>query len=224
MTEPPAPALRVLVLNPNTTAAMTLAVAAEIERLAGARIQACCATASAGPAVIASRESFAEGASTALQTWREHDDGWADAVLLACFGDPGLGALRAACPRPVFGMAESAIAAAVQRRTPFHIVTAGAAWDAMLRENVQAHPGAAALLDGITVLDTTGLAIARDPAAFTARVQAALDALQTRNAPLCILGGAGFAGMAPRLRYGGVLTDGIRAAVEALLAGTGAGT
>lgn len=213
--------LRLLVLNPNSTAAMTRNVAAEVRRLAGERMEPQCLTALQGPPVIASRESFASGAQAALQALRDHGVGGVDAVLLACFGDPGLDALRAASTVPVHGMAESALRAAVQRQARFHIVTAGAAWDAMLREAVLACPGATALFDGITILDTTGLAIARDPQAFEARVQAALDALAARGTPTCILGGAGFAGMAPRLRYGGVLTDGIRCAVEELLAEQG---
>jgi allantoin racemase len=210
--------LRLLVLNPNSTEAMTLNVAAEVLRIAGPRIAPQALTAVQGPPVIASRESFAAGAAAGWQALATHGTDGIDAVLLACFGDPGLHALRSASAVPVVGMADAALRAAVRLQRPFHIVTAGAAWDAMLRETVQAHPGAEALLDGITILDTTGLAIARDPLAFEARVQAALDALPVRGTPTCILGGAGFAGMAPRLRYGGVLTDGIRCAVEEMLA------
>lgn len=88
----------------------------------------------------------------------------------------------------------------------------------MLCETVRLAPGAEALLDGITILDTTGLAIAQDPEKFLARVQAAVDSLQLRGTPTCILGGAGFARMLPRVRYEGVLVDGLGTALQVLAA------
>ncbi len=205
--------MRLLVLNPNTTAAMTDKVVAGVRRLAPAAWDVRGVTAASGCEVIASRAAFVTGAWAALQTLRAQD-GWADAVLLACFGDPALAALREVSAVPVIGMAEAALQEAVALGRPYHIVTAGAAWDGMLRETVRI-AGADALLDGITVLDSTGLAMARDPQRAVQVLQDALDVLQQRGAPTCILGGAGFAGLADALRYDGVLMDGLAAAVRA---------
>jgi allantoin racemase len=168
--------------------------------------------------VVATRASFVQGAAAALQTWERSDDGWADALLLACFGDPGLAALREVSRVPVLGMAESALSVALSLHKPFHIITAGAAWDAMLRETLQLHPGAMRWFDGITLLETTGRTIANDPQAFLAQVQAAVDGLAARNLPTCILGGAGFAPLLPQIRYAGTLVDGLGAALQQLAA------
>lgn len=204
--------MKLLVLNPNTTAAMTDKAVAEVRRLAPAHWAVRGVTAITGCEVIASRASFVTGAWAALETLRAQDD-WADAVLLACFGDPGLAALREVSAVPIIGMAEAALREAVALSRPYHLVTAGTAWDAMLREIVRLED-AEALLDGVTVLDSTGLAMARDPQRALQLLQGVLDGLQPRGAPTCILAGTGFAGIAPALRYHGVLIDGLGAAVR----------
>lgn len=204
--------MKLLVLNPNTTAAMTDKAVTEVRRLAPAHWAVRGVTAATGCEVIASRASFVTGAWAALETLRAQDD-WADAVLLACFGDPGLAALREVSAVPIIGMAEAALREAVALGRPYHLVTAGTAWDAMLRETVRLED-AEALLDGITVLDSTGLAMTRDPQRALQLLQGVLDGLQLRGAPTCILAGTGFAGMAPALRYDGVLIDGLAAAVR----------
>lgn len=209
--------MNLLVLNPNSSAAMTSQVLTAAERLALPSLALRGITATQGPPVIASRESFAAGALAAQALWPAQDDGWADAVLLACFGDPGLAELRQSSRVPVIGMAEAALDEAAALGKPFHILTAGLAWDAMLRETIARHSVAAALLDGITVLEGTGLSIAQNPQAFVATLQDTLNALQHKGAPTCVLGGAGFARLAGQLHYGGVLLDGIGAGSRAAL-------
>lgn len=209
--------MNLLVLNPNRSAAMTAQVLDEAARLAPAGTALRGLTAAEGPPVIASRASYADGARAARALWPAQDDGWADALLLACFGDPGLAELRRGSRVPVVGMAEAALDEAAARGRPFRIVTAGQAWEVMLRETVAAHPAAAGLLAGIAVLDGTGLAIAQEPAAFAARVQDALDAVHRDGAPTCILGGCGFARIVAGLRYDGELIDGIGAGLRAAL-------
>ncbi|MBN8750146.1 MAG: Asp/Glu racemase [Variovorax sp.] len=207
---------RLLVLNPNCTVAMTDGVLARLRQLAGERIVLRGLTAPDGPPVIATREAFAAGAAAAQRALAGVSDVWADAVLLACYGDPGLDALRAQSPVPVLGMAESSVRDALARGRPFHILTAGREWGPMLRDTVARHAGATTLLDGVTTLDTTGLAASEDRAGFVRRVQAALDTLAAAGAPDCVLGGAGFAGLEDCLHYPGRLTDGLRTALAAL--------
>ena len=207
--------MNLLVLNPNSSPGMTALAVDAVRYIAGDRLQVRGVTAPQGPPVVASRESFVTGAWAALETLKaEHPpDG---AVLLACFGDPGLAALREVSGVPVIGMAESALQEAVELGKPFHILTAGRAWDAMLRETARLHQ-CEALLQDITVLETTGLDISAHPTAYAERVQSALHAIAARGGPTCILGGTGFASMAGRLHYDGVLIDGMAAAVRTAL-------
>lgn len=208
-------AVKLLVINPNTTQSMTEQVVAQVRTLAGPKADVRGVTATCGYPVIDSRASFAAGARAALDAWRAQT-GKPDAVLLACFGDPGLDALRALARVPVAGMAEAALQAAMAAGERYRIVTAGAGWrDLLLEAAEKAH--ANALLEGIRILDTTGLAIARDQDGFMARVQAALHDAERAGVRTVILGGAGFAGMKRRLRFDGVLIDGLEAAVRKLV-------
>ena len=103
--------MRWVVRKPNTSRAMTDAVIVELARYAPPETLVQGLTARDGSAVIDSRDSFAKGARTALAM--QADLPFAvDAVLLACFGDPGLEALRSACKIPVVGWAEAALRAA----------------------------------------------------------------------------------------------------------------
>ena len=212
--------MKLLVINPNTTTAMTAQVVKGVSRmatsLAGQGVEVRGLTATFGSEVIATRQSFVIGAHAALELLRS-ENGWADTVIIACFGDPGLAALQELSSVPVVGMAQASLREAQALQRPFRIITAGAAWAAMLREAV-AIENAQALCEGITVMDTTGLAIANDPDAFVAQVQTLLNAAALQGAPTVILGGAGFAGMRVRLRYAGQMIDGVEAATRAAVA------
>ncbi len=210
--------MKLLVINPNTTAAMTAKVVAEVQRLAGPAITVQGVTARFGCEVIASRSAFAVAGHAALDAYAQAiaAHGPVDAVILACFGDPGLAALQELSPVPVVGLAQAAILQARARQRPFAIVTAGKAWAAMLHETIL-QLQAAAWLRGIITLDMTGLAVSRDASAALPRVQQAVDQAQAGGAQTVILGGAGFAAFTPQLQSGVLLVDCIQSAVERAL-------
>lgn len=210
--------MRLLVINPNTTAAMTERLVSEAARFAGPGWTVEGATARFGHEVIASRVSFAIGAHAALDAYETYAaaHGWPDAVLLGCFGDPGLAALREVAPgTPVAGLAQASIQQALRVGERFAIVTAGAAWREMLLETVRLERAEERLVD-IFVLDGTGLAVSRDPEAFLARVQELADMARAAGADAVVLGGAGFAGFAGMA--GGLRGD--VAAIDCIEAGT----
>ncbi|TXN10683.1 Asp/Glu racemase, partial [Methylobacterium sp. WL122] len=98
--------MRILVINPNTTEAVTERVVEHVRRIApSATIVP--ATGRFGARYIASRASAAIAAHAALDAYAAFG-AECDAVYLACFGDPGLLALREIAPVPVVGMAEAA--------------------------------------------------------------------------------------------------------------------
>lgn len=190
--------MRILLINPNTTAAVTEGVAAHVRRIAGPAVTIVPATGRFGARYIASRSAAAIAGHAALDAFAEHGDG-CDAIYLACFGDPGLLALREIAAVPVVGMAEAACreAAAAGR---FSIVTGGTAWQAMLVEFV-ASLGLAGTLASIRTTTATGGEIHRDPDAAFADLTAACRACaETDGAETVILGGAGLAGLAERIQ------------------------
>lgn len=201
------------VLNPNSTQAMTDAVLVQVRALLPPGSTVAGITLANGPAVIDSRASYA--AAAAQVAGQTIADG---AVLLACFGDPGLEALRARrSPQPVVGLAESAVAAAVAARQRFAIVTAGAAWVDMLRERV-ADFGATAWLTDVHALPFNGLQLAHDPEACRAPLAAVVRAAEQGGAEAIVLGGAAFAGLRGLVQTRLVVIDPVAVATRALQA------
>lgn len=190
--------MRILLLNANTDAGITEKL------LTHARAQApdatfIGATARLGARYIASRAAAAIAAHAALDAFAAHGAG-CDAVLLACFGDPGLDALREVAGVPVVGLADASAHAAEGRR--FGVVTGGAAWGPMLAEFFGAR-GYGATLAGVRTVAPTGAEIARDPAAaLDALARACTDCVVRDGAEVVILGGAGLAGLAARVQHG----------------------
>jgi Asp/Glu/hydantoin racemase len=190
--------LRILLINPNTTESVTALVANHARAIAGdaAFVPV---TGRFGAKYISSRASAAIAAHAALDALAEHVAG-CDAVYLACFGDPGLAALREISPVPVIGMAEASCVEACSRGRRFAIVTGGALWGPMLTEFV-AWLGLAERLAAIRTIAPTGDQIARNPEAAFAQLAAASTACATEDgADVVILGGAALAGLAARIQ------------------------
>jgi allantoin racemase len=187
---------RCLVINPNTTVAVTDKVLAACRRAQPA-LQWEGATARFGAAYIADEAAYATAGHAALDALEAFHDGH-DAVLLACFGDPGLLALRERSPVPVLGLAQSSFEAAA-RKGRFAVVTGGHAWAPMLDRFARAHRLDANLV-GIHTIDWTGARIAADPdGALDALVAAAQHGVDAQ-ADTILLGGAALTGLAPSLQ------------------------
>lgn len=208
--------MHLLLLNANTSTGMTdrLVVAARNRVAPGIEISG--RTGRFGAKVIATRASYAIAGHAAVDALAAQPI-TADAIILACFGDPGLAALRELSPVPVIGMAEAACRHAAARVTKFSIVTGGRLWEEMLGEYV-ASLGLSGSLASIRTLEANGGQIADDPDAAEAALLAACDtAIRKDGAELVILGGAGMVGLVERLsdRAAVPLIDGLTPALRA---------
>lgn len=147
------------------------------------------------PRYISSRAAAAIAGHATLDALAAHVSGW-HAVLLACFGDPGLAALKELSPVPVVGMAEASchLACTLDRR--FSIVTSGERWPAMLEEFVAAQ-GLGSRLASVRAISLTGDRIAADIEGSLGLLAAACAEAATEDgAEVVILGGAALAGLA----------------------------
>lgn len=202
MVPAPAPACRLWVINPNTSASVSALLHRHVQAVAGAQVQVRTLTARFGAPYIACEASYAVAAHAALDAWAAalagiHRDGGhaPDALLVGCFGDPGLLALRDNSPVPVTGLAEASFITAA-RHGQFAIVTGGERWGPMLQRLAQAL-GHSSSLAGIRTVAPTGAQLAADPqGAVQLLAQACRDAVRATGAQAVILGGAGLAGMA----------------------------
>ncbi len=189
---------RLLVINPNTTQAITELVAWHVRNAVGPGFEIVAATGSFGCAYISSEACYAIGAHAALDCLEKHGAG-CDAVLLACFGDPGLFALKETSPVPVLGLAEASMTEAAETAGRFSIVTGGVVWKPML-ERFTAQIGYADRLASVRTVALAGGQIAADPdAALAILAEESRAAAERDGAKVVILGGAGLAGLAARI-------------------------
>lgn len=190
--------MRILLINPNTTDSVTALVTRHVAAVAGDSASFVPVTGRFGARYISTRASAAIAGHAALDAYAMHGDG-CDAVYLACFGDPGLLALREIADVPVVGMAEASCIEA-SKRGRFAIVTGGALWGPMLTEFV----GSIGLADRLATVRTiapTGGEIAQNPDAALAALARACTACATEDgADVVILGGAALAGLAERIQ------------------------
>jgi allantoin racemase len=113
---------RILVLNPNTTEAITARLMAAAQTVASPGTELVPMTAPRGVPYISSRADAQIGGGIALEMLAErHRD--VDAAIIAAFGDPGLGGARELFDIPVVGMAEAAMLTACMLGRSFAIVT-----------------------------------------------------------------------------------------------------
>ena len=205
----------ILLINPNTTPSITDLVLKTARSCASEGTTLRAVTGAFGPRYIASRVGYAIAGHAAVDAFA-NDQGHKDAVVLACFGDPGLDALREIATVPVVGLADASVLQACALGRRFSIVTGGERWKPMLEEFV-ASRGLARRLASVRAVAPTGADIARDPDAALGLLADGCTACAVEDgADVVILGGAGLAGLGSRLvsRVAVRLLDGIACAVS----------
>lgn len=208
--------MKLLLINPNTSPDITDKVLLAARGVASPGTTILGATGRFGARYIATRCAAAIAGHATLDAYATHGHA-ADVVVIACFGDPGLAALKELAAQPVVGMAEASCLLAASKAARFSIVTGGAAWGPMLREFVQSI-GLSERLASVRTVAPTGAAIAADPEAALSMLAAQCAAAATEDgAGAVILGGAGLAGLAARIahRVPVPLIDSVHAVVEA---------
>lgn len=210
--------MRILVLNPNTSAAMTAEIAAAARSVAHADTEIVCTSPYFGAAAIdSSAESYlsAVGVMDVVDRLTRSGDFDFDAVVLAGFGEHGRDALAEMLTVPVFDIAECAahVAHLIGRR--FSVITTLARSippieDRLLLAGLNAHC-ASVRACGLSTADVDG-----DPAgAVQAIVDEAARAISADGADVICLGCAGMAGVTAAIsaKLGVPAVDGVSAAV-----------
>lgn len=113
--------MRILVVNPNTTASMTAKIGAAARRVAAAGTEIIAVNPGTGPASIEGYYDEALSLAGLLTVIRTTPD--FDAVVIACFDDTGLDAARCLTDKPVIGIGEAAYHFASMISNKFSVVT-----------------------------------------------------------------------------------------------------
>jgi allantoin racemase len=216
------PMQHLLLVNPNTSVATTERLAHTLRPLLPAGLRLTLSTARFGARYIACEASHAVAAGATLQCWAEQRAASPeplDGVLIGCFGDPGLFALRESSACAVTGLAEASFIVA-SARGPFAVVTGGLRWQPML-QRLATGLGFGAALKHIETVNATGAQMQADPEAAIAQLRAACRAAARPGVRSLVIGGAGLAGYAQRLQdeVDLPLIDSAQAGLQVLLEG-----
>lgn len=191
-----------LVINSNTSTAITALLQKQAQDQAGPQIRTRAVTARFGAPYIADEVSYAIAAHATLDAWAaalSNEQPAPDGVLIGCFGDPGLEALRMCSPVPVTGLAEASFIAAA-RLGRFAIVTGGRAWEPILRR-LALTSGFGEQIASVHAVELQGDQLAADrPRALSLLTQACNDVIARQGVQSVILGGAGVAGIAAEIQ------------------------
>ena len=212
--------MKLLLINPNTSAAMTAGIAAAAREVAAPGTQIVAVQPSFGPASIEGHYDDVFGAAGVAEQVRlaglPAGGGPPDAVVIACFGDPGLDAAREATAAPVLGIAEAAFHAASFLATGFSVVTTMTRTCVIAERLVQRY-GFERCCRGIHGTDIPVLDLEHCGEATIARIEAAArEALQRDRSGAIVLGCAGMATLCNTLqqRLGVPVIDGVAVAVK----------
>ncbi|WBY01215.1 aspartate/glutamate racemase family protein [Ramlibacter tataouinensis] len=190
--------MKLLLVNPNISTEVSALIEAEARRTAAPDTRITVATAPFGVAYIETRFEALVGAyaaaQVAAQAYAQHD-----ALIVAAFGDPGVGGIRELLPIPVIGLTESALASACLLGQRFSIITISQRIQAWYREVVHSY----GLLDRLASM--RGLdrqlsigSVQQDHADRLA--QLCDEAVRQDGADVIVLAGAPLAGLARTLR------------------------
>jgi allantoin racemase len=206
---------RILLLNPNTTVAMTDRLLAAAERVVSPGTTLVPLTAPRGVPYIATRAEAQIGGAIALEMLATHHKS-ADAAIIAAFGDPGLLGARELFDIPVVGMAEAAMLSACMLGRRFVIVTFATALGPWYEDCVAMH-GLESRCAGVRMLDGAFRSVSDVQEEKEALlVELACKAIAETSADVVILGGAPLAGLAAKVkdRIPVPVVDQVQAAVK----------
>ncbi|AUH64598.1 aspartate/glutamate racemase family protein [Paracoccus zhejiangensis] len=115
--------MKLVVINPNSTQSMTDKILESARAAAADGVVVEGRTAHGAPASIEGHYDEVMAAAHLLREVQQAEAEAADAIVVACFDDPAIGACREIATGPVIGICEAGIKAASMIATSFSIVT-----------------------------------------------------------------------------------------------------
>ena len=179
-----------VIINPNSSQAVTDGINRAVEPLRQFGVPIRCMTLAEGPPGIESQKQADLTIAPMLKLAAEQED--AAGYVIACFGDPGLHALRDQTPLPVVGIQEAAVMSALTLGQRFGVI-------AILPTSIPRHMrafGAMGVLDRLAGDRALGLGVAdlADPDKSLSAMIATGKSLRDENgADVLIMGCAGMA-------------------------------
>ncbi|MBB4277425.1 aspartate/glutamate racemase family protein [Rhizobium mongolense] len=207
--------MRILLVNPNTTASMTEKAAIAARAVAATGTDIIAATSRMGPVSIEGHYDGALAIPGLLMELKERQEAGYDAAVVACFDDTGLDAARAFANVPVLGLCESAVATAGFLAQRFTVVTT-LERSRVLIDNLVRRYGMGGRAK-VRASDIPVLELENEASGAIGKLRAEIEkALSEDGAEAIVLGCAGMTDLARDLQeiYGVPVVDGVAAAVK----------
>jgi allantoin racemase len=208
--------MRILIVNPNTTVAMTETIGRAARAAAAVGTEIIAVNPPDGPVSIEGYYDEAFSVPGLLAEIAKGDVSGVSAHIIACFDDTGLEAARCISPAPVIGIGEAAFHLASMLGHRFSVVTTLSRSIAAIENNLLKY-GLAGRCANVRACEVPVLSL-DDPASdAAARIDAEIElAKQEDRAEAIVLGCAGMADLAARLsqRHGLPVLDGVASAVK----------
>ena len=188
--------MRILIINPNTSQSMTDHIRNELIPIKREDTELTVTCPDRGPETIESAYDEAYAVPPTLELVKKANQEGYDAVILACFSDPGLHAAREISEIPVVGIEESSFHVAAMLGAKFSIMTPRRARIPAKEEEVHVR-GMSHFLASVRSLDLSVAETDSDSERTKMRVfEEATKAVSEDGAEVIILGCAGMAGYA----------------------------
>jgi allantoin racemase len=208
--------MRLAVINPNTTAAMTARIGAAARAVAAAGTEILATNPDSGPVSIEGYYDEAFSVPGLLAEIAKAEAAGADAHVIACFDDTGLEAARSLASAPVIGIGEAAFHMASLLGHRFSVVTTLSRSIPAIETNLLKY-GLDRRCGRVRASEVPVLEL-DDPASdAVARIGAEIERAKAEDhADAIVLGCAGMADLAAELsrRHGLPVVDGVAAAVK----------
>ena len=191
--------MKIMVINPNTSVSMTDHIREEVLRIKREDCEATVVCPERGPETIESAYDEAYAAPPTLELVKKANEEGYDAVVLACFSDPGLEAAKELSDILVVGIEEATLHAAAMLGAKFCIVTPRKQRIPSRAEHVHLR-GLSHFLASVRSLDLSVAQTDADPALTKQRIfEVAGKAVEEDGAEVIIMGCAGMAGYSREL-------------------------
>ncbi|MBT6415550.1 aspartate/glutamate racemase family protein [Candidatus Puniceispirillum sp.] len=206
--------LKIVVINPNTTASMTDRIRLVSESVISDDFCLTVVNPSSGPASIEGYYDEAMSLAGLLDLVKQHHD--AAGFVIACFDDTGLDAARCLTASPVVGIGEAAYHMASMISNKFGVVTTLSRSIPALEHNLVRY-GLAARCSGVRASDIPVLEVEASNGTAFERINAEVEqAIKTDKAEAIVLGCAGMAELGATLHdlHNIPVLDGISCAIK----------
>ena len=209
--------MRLVLINPNTTASMTIKAGAAARAVAAASTEIVAVNPADGPVSIEGYLDEAYAVPGLLdEIARCEREAPADGYIVACFDDTGLDAARCLARAPVIGIGEAAFHLASLVAGRFSVITTLGRSVPAIEHNLVKY-GLAARCARVRAAEVPVLSLEEPGSPARARIGAEIaTALRDDRAEAIVLGCAGMADLAASLsaEHGVPVIDGVAAAVK----------